>query len=144
MVDVKIKIVKDGKLPCFKHEGDAAADCYARLPTEKITLLKGKRTLIPLGFCIEVPEEWEVQIRPRSGLSAKGIDVAFGTGDSSYRGEYMANVINNSDVDFDILNGDRICQMAIREVPKVSFYEVAELSETERVDKGFGSSGLRG
>lgn len=141
-LDVRIKLIDGGKMPEYKTAGAAAADCYARIPTGEITLLAGKRTLVPLGFAVELPEGFEAQIRPRSGLSKKGIDIAFGTGDADYRGELMACVINNSGEDYKIYNGDRICQMGIHEARQVRLITVDELSETERGKNGFGSTGL--
>ena len=81
------------------------------------------------------------RIGTRSGNSKNGIDIATGTIDTNYRGEVMACVINNSGNDFCIEIGDRICQLAIREAPKVNWNIVHELSETERGENGFGSSG---
>ena len=141
-VVTRIKLIKGGQLPKYQREGDACLDCYARLPTEKILLLKGKRTLIPLGFALQLPKGYEGIIRPRSGLSKKGIDVAIGTIDGNFRGEVSACVINNSGDDFEIGNAERICQLAIREAPKVYFVEVDELEDTERGSNGFGSSGM--
>lgn len=142
-IDVKIKLIKGGVKPCYLREGDVCLDCYARLPTPNIILLKGKRTLIPLGFALQLKEGYEAIIRPRSGLSKKGIDVCIGTCDTNYRGELMACVVNNSDEDYTIFDCERICQLAIREVPKVNFTQVEELDDTERGDKGFGSSGRK-
>ncbi len=142
MIYVKIKLIEGGKLPEYKRISDACLDCYARINSDFITIPKRTRDLIPLGFALELPASYEAVIRPRSGLTKNGIDIAIGTGDENYRGELMANVINNSDEDFVIKNGDRICQMAIREAPKVFFEIVETLSETNRGDAGFGSSGI--
>ncbi len=142
-MDINIKLIDGGKIPEYKHEDDACADCYARLPTENITVLKGKRTLVPLGFAIELPKGMEAVIRPRSGLSKKGIDIAIGTIDAGYRGEVMACVINNSNEDFVIHNLDRICQMKIQKAEQIAFEVVDELSDTERGEGGFGSTGIK-
>lgn len=142
-MNVKIKIVEGGKKPEYKRIGDACLDCYARIVCKLfVTIPKGSRALIPLGFALELPPEWEAVIRPRSGNSKNGIDIAIGTIDSNYRGEVMANVINNSDEDFIINDGDRICQLAIRQAPTVYFEVVDKLSETNRGSSGFGSSGV--
>lgn len=141
-VDVKIKLIEGGQLPIFAHDDDACADCRARLPTEHIILLKGQRTLIPLGFALQLPEGYEAIVRPRSGLSKKGIDVAIGTVDKGYTAEISACVINNSGDDFRIGNAERICQLAIREAPKVNFVKVEKLEETKRGENGWGSTGL--
>ena len=139
---VKIKIFEGGKKPEYKRAGDACLDCYARIDCKFVTIPKGTRALIPLGFALELPADYEAVIRPRSGLTRDEIDIAIGTCDENYRGELMANVINNSDDDFRINNGDRVCQLAIREAPKVIFEVVEKLSETNRGEAGFGSTGV--
>lgn len=139
---VKIKLIDGGKMPVFKTEGAVCADAYARL-YEPMVIPKGKRSLVPLGFACELPTGYELQVRPRSGLSLLGVDVTLGTGDWDYRGEYKACVVNNIDDDFIIHNGDRICQIAIREAQVIEFEQVAELTETDRGEGGFGSTGVR-
>ena len=99
--------------------------------------------MIPLGFAVELPIGYEMQIRGRSGLAAKGIDVGLGTVDCDYRGEVMACVINNSKNDFTVANGDRICQCAVRAVPEFTIDIVEELSKTERGENGFGHTGVK-
>lgn len=146
MPEVKIKLFDGGKMPVFKTEGAVAADCYAHISNatdNSITIAPRKRALIPLGFAIGLPKGWEVQIRPRSGLTSKSIDNGFGTGDWDYTGEYKACVINSSEEPFVVHDGDRICQMAIREAPAIRFKVVDELEETERGAGGFGHTGLR-
>lgn len=138
MVNVKIKVLSSGKLPIYSRQGDACLDCYAR---ESVTIKKGERTQVPLGFCLELPPDYEAQVRPRSGMSKRGVDIAFGTCDSNYRGEVQATVINNNGEDYIVDKGDRICQLAIREAPKVFFDIVDKLSDTDRGSDGFGSSG---
>lgn len=140
---MNIKLFEGGKAPEYMTAGAACADCYARIPTGEITLLAGKRMLVPLGFAIELPEGFKAVICPRSGQTKKGIDIAIGTIDSDYRGELIACVINDSGEDYKIFNGDRICQMGIQEARQVSFMTVAELSETERGAAGFGSTGIK-
>ena len=140
--EVKIKLFDGGKMPERKTDGAVAFDCYARLE-EDVVIPVGKRKLIPLGFACGLPDGYELQVRPRSGLTSKGIDNGWGTGDTDYTGEYMACLINNSETDYTVHNGDRICQIAIREVPKVKFELVEELEKTERGDGGFGHTGLR-
>lgn len=139
---VKIKIIEGGKKPEYKRAGDACLDCYARIECKFLTIPKGTRALIPLGFALELPADYEAVVRPRSGLTKESIDVAIGTCDENYRGELMANVINNSDENIKIFDGERICQLAIREAPKVIFEVVEKLSETNRGEAGFGSSGV--
>lgn len=139
---VKIKVFDGGKKPEYKRMGDACLDCHARVDCKFVTIPKGTRALIPLGFALELLPEWEAVVRPRSGNSKNGIDIAIGTIDSNYRGEVMANIINNSDEDFIINDGDRICQLAIRQAPTVYFEVVDKLSQTNRGDSSFGSSGI--
>lgn len=136
---VKIKLFDDGKLPEYKRDGDVCLDCYAYTDA---MILKNKRGLIPLGFALELPEGWEAVLRPRSGNNKDGLDSCIGTIDTNYRGELMACVINNTDAEILKINkDDRICQLAIREVPKIEWEIVSELSETNRGENGFGSSG---
>lgn len=141
-LDVRIKLVDGGKMPEYKTKGAACADCHARLITPYVTIPKGARCLINLGFAIELPEGYEAVIRPRSGMTKKGIDVACGTIDSDFRDEVKCQIINNSGGDFDIHNLDRICQIKIQEARQVRFIPVEELSKTERGNNGFGSTGV--
>lgn len=148
-IKVKMKVIEGGKLPEFKTKGAVCADCYARTESD-IVIEPGKRQLVPLGFAAGLPEGYELIIRPRSGLSSKGIDGCIdggideimGTGDWDYTGEYKAIVVNNSKDTFVIHNGDRVCQIAIREAPAVEFVTVDELEKTERGDGGFGHTGI--
>ncbi len=140
--EIKIKLIDGGRIPEFKTAGAVCADAYARLE-EDVVIPVGKRKLIPLGFACGLPAGYELQVRPRSGLTSKGADNGWGTGDTDYTGEYMACVINNTETDFTVHNGDRICQIAIRDVPKVKFELVEELEKTERGDRGFGHTGLK-
>ena len=138
--EVKIKLFELGQLPEYKRDGDACLDCKSR---NCMTIKNGERALVPLGFAIELPKDYEATVRPRSGNTRDGIDVGIGTIDETYRGEVMACVINSSGEDFNIEVGDRICQLAIREAPKFRLVKVSELSKTERNDSGFGSSGKK-
>ena len=140
--EIKIKLIDGGKMPEIKTEGATCLDAYARLE-EDIELLSGQRATVPLGFAMELPRLYELQVRPRSGLSKKGIDVMFGTGDWDFVGEYTATVVNNSLVPFTVHNGDRICQCGVREVPEIELVKVDKLKETERGSNGWGSTGLR-
>lgn len=141
--EIKIKLFKGGKLPDYKTSGAVCADCYTRLDEKNVIVPAGSRKLVPLGFAVELPYGYELVIRPRSGFSLKGIDVAIGTIDVDYRGEVMACVINTLSEDLEIKNGERICQIAIRQVPSLQFVVVDELSETERGKCGFGSTGVK-
>lgn len=140
MIYTKIKLIENGKLPEYTRNGDVCLDCYSRCENP-IEIKPGKRALIPLGFALELPVDYEAVIRPRSGMSKNGIDCCIGTIDSNYRGEIMACLVNNTDVAISVENETRVCQMAIREAPKVFFEIVTKLSESERGSNGFGSSG---
>lgn len=137
---VKVKLVEGGIMPVYKTKGAACADCYARLD---VNIPAGKRALVPLGFCIELPEGYEAEIRPRSGNSKNGVDVCIGTVDCDYRGEVMACVINNLGEGLAVEKGSRVCQMKIQKAEQFKFVEVDELSETERGEGGFGHTGLK-
>lgn len=139
---IKIKMIDGGKKPEYKTAGAACADCYSRLITPFITIPKNSRVKIRLGFCLELPWNYEAVIRPRSGNSLKGIDIAEGIIDADYRGEVSAILINNTNGDIDIHNLERICQMKIQMAEKFEFEEVSELSKTERGAGGFGSTGV--
>ena len=139
---IKIKIIENGKLPEYKTEGAAGADCYARL-NKPVIVKAGKPEIIPLGFAVEIPEGYEMQIRPRSGLARKnGVKTVLGTIDSDYRGEVNAVIINNSNEDFMIEKYSRICQIVLAPVEKAEFEIVDNLSNTERGSNGFGSTGI--
>lgn len=138
-MNVKIKLCDNGKLPTYAHKGDACCDCYA---AEDLVIPFGEIRKVKLGFCLELPAGYEAQIRPRSGLASKGIIGILGTIDSNYRGEVCAIVENYTLVDFSIKFGDRICQMKIERVEPIVFEEVEELSQSNRQDNGFGSTGV--
>lgn len=140
---IKIKLVLDGRLPEYKTIGSAGADCYARL-SNPVIIKAGKTEIIPLGFAVEIPEGYELQIRPRSGLARKNqIQAVLGTIDSDYRGEVGAIVLNDSDIDFTVSNGDRIAQAVLAPVIQAEWETVNILSETERGAGGFGSTGTK-
>lgn len=137
-IDVNIKLLEDGIIPVYKTEGSAGADCFSRVDA----VIKPHETkVIPLGFAVEIPNGYEMQIRPRSGLATKGKQAIFGTIDSDYRGEVGAIIYNSSDEEFVVKKGDRIAQCLIAPVIIASFNAVNELSETERGNSGFGSTG---
>ena len=137
---IKIKLIEGGRLPEFKTDGAVCADCYSRCE-EPIEIKPNSRRLIPLGFAVELPKGYEMVIRPRSGMTKNKIDSGIGTIDWDYRGEVMACLINNLDKAISVEDGTRICQCAIREVPEIEFEIVSELSETNRGENGFGSTG---
>lgn len=145
-MNVKIVLLKEGKIPAFKTTGAACADCYAR-GTEDflVTIPSFSTVIVPLGFKMEIPEGYYAEIRSRSGLSAKGINVAIGTIDCDYRGEVGAIVTNMSVEDFHVHGGDRIAQIMIKKIVKWHGFLVGEdsLSSTERGTGGFGSTGRK-
>ena len=131
-------------LPLYSTEHSAGMDLRAFLQ-EPITLQPLERALVPTGLFMELPEGYEAQVRPRSGLAIKnGITVLNtpGTIDADYRGEVKIILINLSNEPFTIQNGDRIAQMIIAKYEKITWNQVAQLSGTERGAGGFGSSGI--
>ena len=143
---MKIKIINKSQHPLPKYQTalSAGMDLYANLK-ETITLKSLERKLIPTGLFLELPEGFEAQVRPRSGLAIKnGISVlnAPGTIDADYRGEIGVILVNLSTEDFSINNGDRIAQMVIAKYETAEWQEVAEINETARGDGGFGSTQL--
>jgi dUTP pyrophosphatase len=132
-------------LPVYATEGAAGADLRANLPDRgSLTLAPGARALVPTGLRMAIPEGYEVQIRPRSGLALKhGITLpnAPGTIDSDYRGPLGVIVMNAGDRPFVIAHGDRIAQMVVAPVLRAGFDEVADLPQTARGAGGFGSTG---
>ena len=134
----------DLPLPAYMSEGAAGMDLYANVK-EEVTVEKGSIKLIPTGIRIALPEGFEAQIRPRSGLALKnGISLVNspGTIDSDYRGEIGVIVINLGENDFVVKRGDRIAQMVINRYEKVEWTECADLDETERGEGGFGHYGV--
>jgi len=142
---MKIKIVNRSKhaLPQYATPLSAGLDLRANLD-EPIVLNSLERKLIPTGLFIELPEGYEAQIRPRSGLAIKhGISLVNspGTIDADYRGEIGIVVINLSKDAFTVNDGERICQMVIAKHERAEWIEVTELNETERGAGGFGHTG---
>ncbi len=134
----------DIDLPSYETSGSAGMDLRAANP-EPIQLKPGKRMLIPTGFKMALPEGFEAQIRPRSGLAFRnGITMlnSPGTIDSDYRGEVKVLAINHGDEPFIINHGDRIAQMVIAPVNQISIEETTELPKTVRGGGGFGSTGI--
>ena len=139
---IKIKKIENGKLPEYKTDGASGADCYARIEKD-IILNENDAVTVPLGFAVEIPDGYEMQIRPRSGLARKNKTVAIlGTIDSDYRGEVGATIINHSKSVFIIKPNDRIAQAVVCPVIRAEWYLTDELSETERGEGGFGSTGV--
>ena len=143
----EVKVVNKGhqQLPAYATEQSAGMDLRANID-EPITLHPLERRLIPTGLHIALPKGMEAQIRPRSGLALKhGITVlnSPGTIDADYRGEVMVVLINFSDKDFVINDGERIAQMVIARYEQVEFKTVEELDETERGEGGYGHTGVK-
>jgi dUTP pyrophosphatase len=144
---MKVKIVNTSKhtLPAYETEASAGMDLRANLD-EEIVLKPLERYLVPTGLFIELPVGFEAQIRPRSGLAIKkGISLLNtpGTIDADYRGEIKIILVNLSNDDFTITDGERVAQMIISKVEKAEWVEVEELQQTERGAGGFGHTGVR-
>lgn len=142
---MKIKIINKSHhpLPEYATSYSAGLDLRANI-TEAITLKPLERTLVPTGLFIELPQGYEAQIRPRSGLALKhGLTVlnSPGTIDADYRGEIRVILINLSNEEFVIRDGERICQMVIASHEQVSWIQVDALDETDRGAGGFGHTG---
>ena len=144
MVKVLIKKLNTSvQLPSYKTKGASGMDLMAHLENS-INLEPNKSCLVPTGLSIAFPEEYEIQIRPRSGLAAKNnISVLNtpGTIDSDYRGELKIILFNHGDKDFIINDNDRIAQMVLTPIVKIELEETNELPETIRGKGGFGSTG---
>ena len=141
---VKVANKSNNALPAYETKNSAGMDLRAYLPDGPVTLQPMQRALIPTGLYIEIPEGYEGQVRPRSGLAFKhGITVLNtpGTIDADYRGELKQILINLSDEPFVINNGDRIAQIVFARCEQAEMVEVEELSETERGAGGFGHTG---
>lgn len=142
---MRIKIINKSEHPLPQYETAHAAGMDMRaFITEEITLKPLQRILVPTGLYIELPIGYEAQIRPRSGLAYKhGISIVNspGTIDADYRGEVKVLLVNLSDTDFKINNGDRIAQMVVAKHETVSWETVEELSDTERGEGGYGHTG---
>jgi len=139
------KLYPDARLPQRATEGASGLDIFAYIKESSRTVtLEQNPKLIGTGIALEMPSGYEAQIRPRSGLSAKGVLVALGTIDSDYRGEVMVTMYtvgrHNS---FELKHGDRIAQLVIGKLAELAIEEVSELSATRRGAHGHGSTGIR-
>ena len=146
MTKIQIKKLSTEVLtPKYETSGSSGMDIAAYIKQD-IIINPGEKALIPTGFSLSVPQGYEVQIRPRSGLAAKkGVTVLNtpGTIDSDYRGEIKVILINLSKDIFYVKSGERIAQMVVCPVKQVVVEEVNELSETNRGAGGFGSTGTK-
>jgi dUTP pyrophosphatase len=146
VIRIRIRHLPNGDglpLPAYETAGAAGMDLRA---AESLTLAPGARALVPTGLAMALPEGFEAQVRPRSGLAVKhGVTVlnAPGTIDSDYRGEIKVPLINHGAADFVIARGDRIAQMVVAPVARAGWDPVSVLDDTVRGAGGFGSSGRR-
>ena len=144
-VHVSIKILsRDAQIPHMAYNGDAGVDLRS---VERIVLEPQERAMVATGLAIALPEGYAGFVLPRSGLAAKhGISIVNAPGliDSNYRGELKVILLNTDpDKSFTIEIGDRIAQLIVMPVPTINFEQVEELTESQREESGFGSSGIR-
>jgi dUTP pyrophosphatase len=132
-------------LPSYESEQAAGMDIAAAVPADApVTMAPGARALIPAGFAMALPEGYEAQVRPRSGLALKaGVTVlnAPGTIDADYRGEVMVLLVNHGQDPFEVSRGARIAQMVVQPVARAELREVEALEDSARGSGGFGSTG---
>ncbi|MFA5649990.1 MAG: dUTP diphosphatase [Proteiniphilum sp.] len=142
---MKIKIVNKSQHPLPEYATALAAGMDLRANLEQPIVLKPlERILVPTGIYVQLPEGYEAQIRPRSGLAIKhgiGIVNSPGTIDADYRGEVRVILVNLSNEDFTIQDGERVCQMVIAQHARVEWENVESLDETQRGAGGFGHTG---
>ena len=147
-IRVEVRLLRHGEglaLPAYQTAHAAGLDLLAAVPADTpLVLQPGRTALVPTGLTIALPEGFEAQVRPRSGLAAKhGVTVlnAPGTVDADYRGEVSVLLINHGDKAFTIRRGERIAQMIIAPVVRADLVPVTSLSSTARGSGGFGSTG---
>lgn len=142
---IKFKRLKDGEglpLPTYQTAGAAGMDICSAVTC---FIPAGDKRVISTGFAVAIPEGWELQVRPRSGLAAKQmvtVGNSPGTIDSDYRGEICVILFNHGKTLFNVKRGDRIAQLVPKQTPRLEVVEVDELDDTERGSGGFGSTGL--
>lgn len=145
MINVKVtKTNSQALIPSYMSTGAAGCDVHACI-SEKTVIMPGERAAVPTGLSVEIPEGFEIQVRPRSGLAfKKGVTVinSPGTIDSDYRGEIKVLVVNLGNEPVEILPQDRIAQLVLQQVNQIQWVEVEKLSTTERGAGGFGSTGV--
>ena len=143
MYTLKVKkLNEDAIIPNFAHKGDAGMDLYS---IEKVIIPKNETRLIKTGISIELPHMTEAQVRPRSGLALKHSITVLnspGTIDEGYRGEIGVILINHGKEDFVVEKHMKIAQMVIKPIYEIHIEEVKDLSDTERGNEGFGSTGM--
>jgi dUTP pyrophosphatase len=144
---MEVKIINNSKHSLPSYETNASAGLDIRANLEEVVVLKPlERVLIKTGLFFEIPEGFEAQVRPRSGLALKkGVTVlnAPGTIDADYRGEVGVILINLSNEDFTIEDGERIAQVVFAKVEQAEWQQVKVLTDTERGEGGFGSTGVK-
>ena len=148
MKNISVKIVNNSHhpLPAYSTIDSAGMDVRAYLPNGPIVLKPMERRLIPTGLHIEFPQGYECQIRPRSGLALKhGLTIVNspGTIDADYRGEIGVILMNLSQDEFIVNDGERICQMVVKEYTRVEWVQTESLSSSERGEGGFGHTGVK-
>jgi dUTP pyrophosphatase len=140
-MNIEIKLYPGGKAPAYMTADAAGMDCYA---AHSAVVPENGRVLIDLGFALAIPQGFEGQIRPRSGMALRdGVVAAIGTIDADYRGQLKALLVNTTAFQLKVEAGDRVCQLVIAPVVRASLVEVAALESSERGTRGFGSSGVR-
>ncbi|MBR4179634.1 MAG: dUTP diphosphatase [Treponema sp.] len=143
-IEIKCVALNGAVMPVYKTDGAAGADVCALVDTP-VTIKPGKFAMISTGLFFEIPTGYEIQVRPRSGLAAKnGVTVLNtpGTIDSDYRGELKVILINLGEKDFVVNSGERIAQIIVSPVTVADFTITDSLSDTQRGEKGFGSTGV--
>ena len=148
-IRVKLQVLAHGQnlpLPSYATPGSAGVDLRAALGPEGLSIAPGERVLIPTGIALAVPQGYEAQVRPRSGLAIKhGITMlnSPGTIDSDYRGEIKVIAINHGSEPFLVESGERIAQLVISSVARAQWQQVDVLDETDRAAGGFGHTGKK-
>ena len=141
---IKLPHAKDLPMPSYQTQGAAGMDVRVAL-TKEITIVPGERALVPTGLIMAIPQGYEVQIRPRSGLAIKhGITMvnSQGTIDSDFRGEIHLIVINHGQQAFTLKHGDRMAQMVVQKIHQAEIVQTSEVDQTQRGHSGLGSTGV--
>lgn len=145
MIELKVKNSSKNELPEYKTQGSSGFDLRSNL-NRKLTIMPGKRAIVPTGLFMDIPEGYEIQIRPRSGLAAKyGITVlnSPGTIDSDYKDEILVILFNSGEEPFEVECGDRVAQGVLMRVDKASFVSVDEINREGDRGGGLGHTGIK-